>query len=94
VRGLRLRCTTDGWATSSTSAARVERDERGRALIGFGDIGARVRYGELRGHIFGVAPARPRAAAAEDCAGYVFAIPDAQELSELKRETEDARAHA
>lgn len=86
VRGLRLRCTTDGWATSSTQSARVECDERGQTLISFGDIEAHARYGELRGYISGGARAEPRREAKEDCAGYVFAIPDRQELSELKRE--------
>jgi hypothetical protein len=80
VRGLRLRCTTDGRATSSTSAARVERDERGQTLISFGDIKVNTRYGELRGHIYVGA----RREAAGDCAGYVFAIPDRQERSELR----------
>lgn len=86
VRGLRLRCTTDGWATSSTVAACVEYDEQGQTLISFGDIEAHARYGELRGYISGDVRAKPRGKANGDCAGYVFAMPDRQELSELKRE--------
>lgn len=90
VRGLRLTCTTDNWATSSTLAARVERDERGQTLISFGDITPRALYGELRGHFSGGAPVRARRPASVncDCASYVFAIPDRQELSELRRELE------
>ena len=90
VRGLRLNATTNGWATSSTLAARVECDERGQTLISFDDIEAHARYGELRGHFSDGVRAEPRRKATGDCAGYVFAIPDRQELSELKREMEDA----
>jgi hypothetical protein len=86
VRGLRLTCATDGWATSSTVAACVECDERGQTLISFGDIEAHARYGELRGYISDDVRARPRRKGNGDCAGYVFAIPDRQELSELRSE--------
>lgn len=87
VRSLRLTCTTDEWATSSTVAAHVERDERGQPLIGFG-VEARTRYGRLSGFFSVGVRAETRQKMRGECAGYVYAIPDRQELSDLRREME------
>jgi hypothetical protein len=84
VRSLRYRFTVDGGATSREVSMRLERGARNQFFISGDWVPALLTAGELRGYFY---DSRREDFClndgGRDFSGYVFAIPDRQELLEL-----------
>jgi hypothetical protein len=81
IQALRYRFTTDGWKTSQEARARLTSNEGQGLVIDFGDLSISTSVGRLEG-AFCTRAKSPRGLKVQTprFGGYVFAIPDRQEL--------------